>query len=63
MQTAPWLGMIPGADGQIMQAQDGGVSPIVNLFKSATTAIVSNPVCASPMSFHTMAKQAEAAGN
>ncbi|XP_056165334.1 protein PIR [Syzygium oleosum] len=61
MQTAPWLGMIPGADGQIMQAQDGGVSPIVNLFKSATTAIVSNPVCASPMSFHTMAKQAEAA--
>lgn len=61
MQTAPWLGMIPGADGQIMQAQDGGVSPIVNLFKSATTAIVSNPICASPMSFHTMAKQAEAA--
>ncbi|KAF8039269.1 hypothetical protein BT93_B1717 [Corymbia citriodora subsp. variegata] len=61
MQTAPWLGMIPGADGQIIQAQDGGVSPIVNLFKSATTAIVSNPVCASPMSFQTMAKQAEAA--
>ncbi|XP_048136485.1 protein PIR isoform X3 [Rhodamnia argentea] len=61
MQTAPWLGMIPGADGQIMQAQDGGVSPIVNLFKTATTAIVSNPVCASPVSFHTMAKQAEAA--
>lgn len=62
MQTAPWLGMIPGADGQILQSQEGGVSPIVNLCRSATAAIVSNPGCPNPISFHTMAKQAEAAG-
>lgn len=62
MQTAPWLGLFPGADGQILHNQDGGGSPIVNLFKSATAAIVSNPRCPNPSSFHTMSKQAEAAG-
>lgn len=62
MQTAPWLGLLPGADGQIMHSQDGGYSPIVNLFKSAAAAIVSNPGCPSPASFYTMSKQAEAAG-
>lgn len=62
MQTAPWLGLLPGADGQISYHQDGGDSPIVNLFKSATAAVVSNPGCPNPTSFHTMSKQAEAAG-
>ncbi|KAH9784218.1 protein PIR [Citrus sinensis] len=61
MQTAPWLGFLPGADGQISYHQDGGDSPVVNLFKSATAAIVSNPGCPNPTSFHTMSKQAEAA--
>lgn len=59
MQTAPWLGLVPGADGQIMHSHD---SPIVNLFKSATAAIVSNPGCQNPIYFHTMSRQAEAAG-
>ncbi|KAJ4842204.1 hypothetical protein Tsubulata_005850 [Turnera subulata] len=61
MQTAPWLGLIPGADGQILHSQDGADSPLVNLFKSATAAIVSNPGCPHPTSFYTMSKQAEAA--
>ncbi|XP_021898211.1 protein PIR isoform X1 [Carica papaya] len=61
MQAAPWLGLLPGADGQILYSQDNGDSPVVSLFKSATAAIVSNPGCPSPMSFYTMSKQAEAA--
>ncbi|XP_038725747.1 protein PIR isoform X1 [Tripterygium wilfordii] len=61
MQTAPWLGLYSGADGQISDFQDGGDSPLVNLFKSATAAVVSNPGCRNPASFHTMSKQAEAA--
>ncbi|XP_010549637.1 PREDICTED: protein PIR [Tarenaya hassleriana] len=60
MQTAPWLGLIPGADGQIVNAQDGD-SPLINLFKSASSAIVSNPSCPNPSAFYTMSKQAEAA--
>ena len=62
MQTAPWLGLIPGADGQILQSQEGGDSPIVTLFNSATAAIVSNPGLSNPTSFYTISKQAEAAG-
>ncbi|KAE8713279.1 putative leucine-rich repeat transmembrane protein kinase [Hibiscus syriacus] len=61
MQTAPWLGLLPGADGKILHSQNGGDSPVVNLFKSATSAIVSNPKCPNPTSFYTMSKQAEAA--
>ncbi|CAN1176447.1 Protein PIR [Linum perenne] len=61
MQTAPWLGLVPGSDGQILHSQDGGDSPIVRLFKSATAAIVSNPGCPNPTPFYTMSKQAEAA--
>ncbi|KAJ8760394.1 hypothetical protein K2173_015061 [Erythroxylum novogranatense] len=61
MQTAPWLGFLSGVDGQILHSPYGGDSPIVNLFKSATGAIVSNPVCPHPTSFYTMSKQAEAA--
>lgn len=61
MQTAPWLGLIPGSDGQIMHSQDNGDSPIVTLFKLTTNAIVSDPRCPSPASFYTISKQAEAA--
>ncbi|CAI0385290.1 unnamed protein product [Linum tenue] len=62
MQTAPWLGLVPGTDGQILHSQSGGGdSPIVHLFKSATTAIASNPGCPNPTPFYTMSKQAEAA--
>ncbi|KAK9291789.1 hypothetical protein L1049_019739 [Liquidambar formosana] len=61
MQTAPWLGLIPGADGQILQSQDGGESPIVTLFKSATAVILSSPGHLNPTCFHTISKQAEAA--
>ncbi|GAB2218528.1 hypothetical protein Droror1_Dr00001755 [Drosera rotundifolia] len=61
MQIAPWLGLIPGADGQILHLQGEGDSPIVNLFKSTVSAIVSNPGCSNPNSFYTMSKQAEAA--
>ncbi|XP_059628581.1 protein PIR isoform X2 [Cornus florida] len=61
MQTAPWLGLIPGADGQILQSQEGAESPIVTLFKSATASTVSNPGCSNLTSFYTISKQAEAA--
>ncbi|KAH7865604.1 hypothetical protein Vadar_008791 [Vaccinium darrowii] len=61
MQTAPWLGLIPGADGQILQSQEGADSPIVTLFKSATAATVSNPGLSTQTSFYTISKQAEAA--
>jgi len=60
MQLSPWLGLIPGTDGQILQSQ--GESPVVNLLKSTTAAIVSNPNCSNPSSFYTLSKQAEAAG-
>lgn len=62
MQTAPWLGLIPGVDGQILQGQDCEDSPVVTLFRSATSAIALNPGCLDPTSFHTLSKQAEAAG-
>lgn len=61
MQLAPWLGFIPGSDGQILQSQGEGESPMVNLMKSTTAAIVSNPNCSNHTSFYTMSKQAEAA--
>ncbi|XP_050222994.1 protein PIR isoform X1 [Mercurialis annua] len=61
MQTAPWLGLVPAADGQILHSQEGGDSPLVSIFKSSIAAIVSNPGCPNPSSFFTMSKQAEAA--
>ncbi|XVF06486.1 hypothetical protein REPUB_Repub06bG0052400 [Reevesia pubescens] len=61
MQTAPWLGLLPGADGQTLHSQNVADSPVVNLFKSATAVIVSNPRCPNPTSFYMMSKQAEAA--
>ncbi|GAA0138862.1 scaffold/adaptor protein [Lithospermum erythrorhizon] len=61
MQTAPWLGIICGADGQVLQSQEGGDAPLVTLFKSATATVVSNPNCMDPAIFHTLTRQAEAA--
>lgn len=61
MQTAPWLGLIPGADGQILQSQESGDSPLVTLFKSATAATLSTPGFLNATSFCNMSKQAEAA--
>lgn len=62
MLTAPWLGLIPGTDGQILQSEEAGESPVVTLFKSTTAAIVSDPGCVNPKSFQTISRQAEAAG-
>lgn len=61
MQTAPWLGFVPGNDGQILHSQDVGDSPLVSLFKSVAVAIDSYPKCLNPTSFRAMSKQAEAA--
>ncbi|XP_051139424.1 protein PIR [Andrographis paniculata] len=61
MQTAPWLGLIPGGDGQIVQYQDGEDSPIISLFKSVAAAIASNPGISNPLSFRVLSRQAEAA--
>ncbi|XP_073290091.1 protein PIR isoform X2 [Primulina huaijiensis] len=61
MLTAPWLGLIPGPDGQIVQSHDGEDSPIISLFKSVAAASVSNPSFSNPSSFRLLARQAEAA--
>ncbi|CDP12444.1 unnamed protein product [Coffea canephora] len=61
MQTAPWLGLIPGTDGQILQSEEAGESPIVTLFKSTSAAVLSDPGCLNPKSFQTISRQAEAA--
>ncbi|KAE8713220.1 Oxysterol-binding protein-related protein 1D [Hibiscus syriacus] len=60
MQTSAWLGLLSGADGQTLYSQNGGDSPVANLFKSSTAAMVSNPRCPNPASLYTMSKQAEA---
>ncbi|KAK9087624.1 hypothetical protein Syun_030018 [Stephania yunnanensis] len=61
MQTAPWLGLMPGPDGQVSQSQDDGDSPLISLFKSAAATIESCPRRSNPSSFNTITKQAEAA--
>ncbi|XP_072962796.1 protein PIR isoform X2 [Typha angustifolia] len=60
MQTAPWLGFVPGTDGQVKQI-DTVNSPFTNLFSSATNSVVSDPTYPNPSSFLIMSKQAEAA--
>lgn len=62
MQTAPWLGLTPGVDGQAMQFQDGEDSPIISLFKSLAAASVSDPSFPNSSSFRVLSRQAEAAG-
>ncbi|KAK8965771.1 Protein PIR [Platanthera guangdongensis] len=59
MQTAPWLGLVAGRDGQVKDVDDGS-SSLVGLFSSAKTAVLSS-TCPNPNSFHVMSKQAEAA--
>lgn len=61
IQVAPWLGLSPGNDGQVEPTQEVIDSPIISLFKSATSSIVSNPQY-SGRSFSFASKQAEAAG-
>lgn len=62
MQTAPWLGLTPGVDGQVIQFQDSEDSPIISLFKSIAAASASNPSFSNPSSFRILSRQAEAAG-
>lgn len=62
MQTAPWLGLIPGNEGQIKQIQDVRDSPLIHLFKTATSAIKASERSPDASYFVTMSKQAEAAG-
>ncbi|KAL7118012.1 hypothetical protein ACP275_03G108900 [Erythranthe tilingii] len=59
MQTAPWLGLTPGVDGQLVQFQDSEDSPIISLFKSIATT--SNPSFSNPSSLRVLSRQAEAA--
>ncbi|GFP89758.1 protein pir [Phtheirospermum japonicum] len=62
MQTAPWLGLTPGVDGQIIQSQvDSEESPIISLFKSVSAASNSNPSFPNPSSLRVLSRQAEAA--
>ncbi|KAI8032616.1 Protein PIR, partial [Camellia lanceoleosa] len=60
MQTAPWLGLIPGADGQILQSQDGGIA-LSSLSSNQPSAAVSYPGFINPTAFYTISKQAGAA--
>lgn len=62
MQTAPWLGITPGVDGQAIQFQDGEDSPIISLFKSIAVTSVPNPSFPNSSSFRVLSRQAEAAG-
>lgn len=60
MQSAPWLGLIPGNDGQVKHAYSDN-TPFTTLLSAATNAVASSPACPNPSSFLVMAKQAEAA--
>ncbi|KAF0913715.1 hypothetical protein E2562_024597 [Oryza meyeriana var. granulata] len=60
MQSAPWLGLIPGNDGQVKHACSDN-TPFTTLLSGATNAFASSPACPNPSSFLVMAKQAEAA--
>jgi cytoplasmic FMR1 interacting protein len=63
MQAAPFLGLVPGHDGQVQRIPSSeGKSPFVKLFKQATNAVLTHPGCLDPCSFVTLCKQAEAAG-
>uniref|UniRef100_I1P7H2 CYRIA/CYRIB Rac1 binding domain-containing protein n=1 Tax=Oryza glaberrima TaxID=4538 RepID=I1P7H2_ORYGL len=62
MQSAPWLGLIPGNDGQVKHAYSDN-TPFTTLLSAATNAVASSPACPNPSSFLVMAKQAEAASD
>ncbi|XP_078441899.1 transcription activator [Wolffia australiana] len=62
MQTAPWLGLVPGQEGQIEQIQDTKDSPLIDLVKTATSAIISSKKESPDASyFNSMSRHAEAA--
>uniref|UniRef100_A0ACD5WRT9 Uncharacterized protein n=1 Tax=Avena sativa TaxID=4498 RepID=A0ACD5WRT9_AVESA len=60
MQSAPWLGLVPGNDGQVKYANSDN-TPFTTLLNAATNAVASSPACSNPSSFLVMSKQAEAA--
>ncbi|TVU48420.1 hypothetical protein EJB05_08056, partial [Eragrostis curvula] len=60
MQSAPWLGLVPGNDGQVKHAFSDN-TPFTSLLSAATNAVTSSPACPNPSTFHVMSKQAEAA--
>ncbi|KAF7045827.1 hypothetical protein CFC21_054895 [Triticum aestivum] len=60
MQSAPWLGLVPGNDGQVKHAYSDN-TPFTTLLSAATSAVASSPACANPSSYFVMSKQAEAA--
>jgi cytoplasmic FMR1 interacting protein len=60
MQSAPWLGLIPGNDGQVKHAYSDN-TPFTTLLSGATNAVTSTPACPNPSTFLVMSKQAEAA--
>jgi len=60
MQSAPWLGLVPGNDGQVKHAYSDN-TPFTTLLSAATNAVTSSPACPNPSMFLVMSKQAEAA--
>lgn len=60
MQSAPWLGLVPGNDGQVKHAYTDN-TPFTRLLSGATNAVTSSPACPNPSTFLVMSKQAEAA--
>ena len=60
MQSAPWLGLVPGNDGQVKHAYSDN-TPFTALLSAATNAVTSSPACPNPSTFLVMSKQAEAA--
>ncbi|RCV46586.1 hypothetical protein SETIT_9G543000v2 [Setaria italica] len=60
MQSAPWLGLVPGNDGQVKHAYSDN-TPFTTLLNAATNAVTSSPACPNPSTFLVMSKQAEAA--
>ncbi|KAL6660319.1 hypothetical protein ACP70R_002441 [Stipagrostis hirtigluma subsp. patula] len=60
MQSAPWLGLVPGNDGQVKNAGSDN-TPFTTLLNAAANAVASSPACPNPPTFLVMSKQAEAA--
>lgn len=60
MQSAPWIGLVPGNDGQVKHAYSDN-TPFTTLLSAASNAVTSSPTCPNPSTFLVMSKQAEAA--
>lgn len=60
MQVVPWLGVVPNKDGQLQQLLcDDNYSPVVSLFKEATSEVLYSTSRVNCPAFLSMAKQAE----